>query len=224
MVLHVVDGSADEDALDAMIASVEDVLDEIGAGELPIELVLNKIDRVDEVGRRRLANRFPDAPQVSAVTGEGLDELKARIAEQFASRWEHVRLLVPYDEGGRLSELYALGAPIEQREDTPDGVLVVARLPRRELRRFAPYLVADARARESGLIELPIQRLRDDAVLPGAPMRATPGSISRRASASSSPRASAPSSRPGSRSRSPRATPGSCSRAPGSPRSTGSRS
>ena len=59
-----------------------------------------------------------------------------------------MRLLLPYDEGGRLSELYALGAPIEEREDTPDGVLVVARLPRRELRRFAPYLVAEAK-RES---------------------------------------------------------------------------
>ena len=117
--------------------------------ELPIQLVLNKIDRVDEIGRRRLANRFPDAPQVSAVTGEGLEELKARLAEQFASRWERVRLLLPYEEGGRLSELYALGAPIEQREDTADGVLVVARLPRHELRRFAPYLVADAAERES---------------------------------------------------------------------------
>jgi hypothetical protein len=40
--------------------------------------------------------------------------------------------------------LYALGAPIVEREDTTDGVLVVARLPRREIRRFAPYLVADA--------------------------------------------------------------------------------
>ena len=60
-----------------------------------------------------------------------------------------MRLLLPYDEGGRLSELYALGAPIEQREDTPDGVLVVARLPRHELPRFAPYLVADAPHRET---------------------------------------------------------------------------
>ncbi len=132
-----------------MIAAVEEVLDEIGASELPVQLVLNKIDRVDEVGRRRLENRFPDAPQVSAATGEGLEELKAHVAERFASRFEPVRLLLPYDEGGRLSELYALGAPIEQREDTPDGVLVVARLPRHELRRYAPYLIADAAQRES---------------------------------------------------------------------------
>jgi GTP-binding protein HflX len=132
-----------------MVRAVEDVLAEIGATDLPIQFVLNKIDRVDEVGRRRLENRFPDAPQVSAATGEGLEELRIRIAERFASRWETVRLLLPYEEGGRLSELYALGAPIMEREDTPDGVLVIARLPRHELRRYAPYLIADAAKRES---------------------------------------------------------------------------
>jgi GTP-binding protein HflX len=144
IVLHVADASAREDQLDAMVAAVEEVLREIGAGELPVQLVLNKIDRVDEIGRHRLDNRFPDAPQVSAVTGEGLEELKTRIAERFAGRFETVRLLLPYEEGGRLSELYALGAPIESREDTPDGVLVIARLPRQELRRYAPFLIADA--------------------------------------------------------------------------------
>jgi GTP-binding protein HflX len=149
IVLHVADASAAEDQLDAMVGAVGDVLGEIGASELPVQLVLNKIDRVDEIGRRRLENRFPDAPQVSASTGEGLDELKGRVAERFASRFETVRLLLPYAEGGRLSELYALGAPIEAREDTPDGVLVVARLPRHELRRYAPYLIANAAHRES---------------------------------------------------------------------------
>ena len=87
-----------------------------------------------------------DALQVSALTGEGLDALRVRIADRFAERYDPVRLLLPYDEGGKLNELYALGAPIEQREDTSDGVLVVARLPRREIRRFARYLVAEARS------------------------------------------------------------------------------
>jgi GTP-binding protein HflX len=77
------------------------------------------------------------------VTGEGLEELRERIAEKFASRTEEVQLLVPYGEGGRLSELYALGAPIDGREDTPEGVLVHARLPRREIARFAAFLIAD---------------------------------------------------------------------------------
>ena len=143
LVLHVVDGSASEQQLVEQIAAVDGVLREIGANELPVELVVNKIDAVDTLGRRRLANRYPDALQISALTGEGLDDLRERIAERFGDRFERVRLLLPYDEGGRLNELYALGAPIDEREDTPEGVLVVARLPRRELRRFAPYLVAE---------------------------------------------------------------------------------
>jgi GTP-binding protein HflX len=146
LVLHVVDGSASEEKLVEQIAAVDAVLHEIGADKLPLELVINKIDDVDPLHRRRLANRYPDALQVSALTGEGLDALRARIADRFAERFESVRLLLPYDEGGKLNELYALGAPIEQREDTKDGVLVVARLPRREVRRFASYLVADSEA------------------------------------------------------------------------------
>jgi GTP-binding protein HflX len=146
LVLHVVDGSVPDDRLDEQIGAVNTVLADIGAGELPLELVINKIDAVDPLRRRRLANRFPDALQVSALTGAGLDDLRARIAERFADRFEGVRLLLPYEEGGKLAELYALGAPIEERTDTPDGVLVRARLPRRELRRFARYLVAEARS------------------------------------------------------------------------------
>jgi GTPase len=150
VVLHVVDASAHDDEQDRQRDAVGDVLHEIGAGQLPVVIVLNKIDRVDPLGRRRLTNRFPDAPQVSALTGEGLDDLKAELARRFEDRWERVRLLVPYTEGGRLAELYALGAPVEEREDTPDGVLVIARLPRRDLQRFAPFLVAESRSqRES---------------------------------------------------------------------------
>jgi GTP-binding protein HflX len=144
LVLHVVDASASEVRLVEQIAAVESVLHEIGADELPRELVLNKVDAVEPEQRRRLANRYPDALQVSALAGEGVDDLRERIADRFAERFEPVRLLLPYQEGGKLNELYALGAPIEQRQDTGEGVLVVARLPRREIRRFASYLVGDA--------------------------------------------------------------------------------
>jgi GTP-binding protein HflX len=144
LVLHVLDGSAAEDELDRMAAAVDEVLHDIGAGELPVEVVLNKIDRVDPLGRRRLANRFGDAVQISALTGEGLPELRARIAARFAERFELVRLLVPYEEGGKLAELYSLGMPIDDREDTDEGVFIRARLPRRDVARFAPYLIADA--------------------------------------------------------------------------------
>ena len=144
LVLHVADASAPERRLEEMVAAVEAVLAEIGAAELPRELVLNKIDVVDALSRRRLANRFPGAVQVSARTGEGLDELRAGLAARFADRFETVRLLVPYEHGGKLAELYALGAPIEERSDRPEGVFVRARLPHRELRRFAAFFVAES--------------------------------------------------------------------------------
>jgi GTP-binding protein HflX len=149
LVLHVADASVPDVELDEMLAAVEAVLAEIGASELPVELVLNKIDAADPLRRRRLANRFPDALQVSAHTGEGLDELRLRIAERFGERFEPVRLLIPYAEGARLAELYALGAPVDERADRPEGVFVRARLPRREVRRFAPYLIVEPRESET---------------------------------------------------------------------------
>jgi GTPase len=157
LVLHVADASLPPDRLQETIAAVEAVLSEIGADDVPVELVLNKVDELDALARRRLANRYPETLQIAAATGEGLDALEARIAELFADRFEEVRLLVPHGEGRALSELYTLGAPIDERTDTDAGVLVRARLPRRELTRFAPYLVAGERyeagerpGRESG--------------------------------------------------------------------------
>jgi GTP-binding protein HflX len=144
LVLHVVDATAPDDRLEEMTAAVEGVLAEIGADELPVEVVVNKVDAVDALQRRRLAGRFPGALLVSALTGEGLDELRGRLADRFSDRFEPVRLLLPYDEGAKLAELYALGAPIEERLDRPEGVIVRARLPRREVRRFAKYLLADS--------------------------------------------------------------------------------
>jgi GTP-binding protein HflX len=154
LILHVVDASAPDERLDEMYEAVESVLHEIGADQ-PVELVVNKIDAVDPLRRRRLANRFPDAPQVSALTGASLDRLRARIAERFAERFEPVRLLLPYDEGARLAELYELGAPIDERENLPEGVLVRARLPRADVRRFARYLVAESEHEERAPARVP---------------------------------------------------------------------
>jgi GTP-binding protein HflX len=144
LVLHVVDASAPEERMEEMLAAVEAVLAEVGAEELPVAVVLNKSDLADPLKRRRLANRFPGAPQVSARTGEGLEDLQAEIAQRFAERFEAVRLLLPYGDGEKLAELYELGAPIDERIDRPEGVFVRARLAHRDLRRFAPYLVAEA--------------------------------------------------------------------------------
>jgi GTPase len=144
LVLHVVDASTTDDELDAQLTAVQAVLAEIGAAELPVELVLNKIDAIDPLRRRRVGNRFPEALQVSARTGEGLEALRERIAARFGERFDPVRLLIPYDEGGRLAELYALGMPVDERADREEGVFIRAHLPMREVRRFAQYLVVES--------------------------------------------------------------------------------
>ena len=74
-----------------------------------------------------------------------MDDLRRRIADRFAERFEPVRLLIPYAEGARLAELYELGAPVDERADREEGVFIRARLPRREVRRFARYLIVEPR-------------------------------------------------------------------------------
>jgi len=143
LVLHVADASLPEGLLREQIDAVQSVLAEIGADDVPIELVLNKVDLLDPLARRRVASGFLRVLQISAGTGEGIDTLKTRVAELFSDRFEDVRLLVPYQDGSALAELYGLGAPIAERRDTAEGVRVRARLPRREIPRFARFLVAD---------------------------------------------------------------------------------
>ena len=143
LVLHVVDSSVADERMEEMVAAVDSVLADVGADELPVQIVLNKVDLVDALKRRRFANRFPGAPQVSAATGEGLDELRSAVAGRFAERFEAVRLLIPYDAGDKLAELYELGAPVDERIDRAEGVFVRARLSHADLRRFASFLVLD---------------------------------------------------------------------------------
>jgi GTP-binding protein HflX len=116
------------------------VLEEIGVGDQPRILVLNKADTLDEERRRELAFRHADASLVSAVTGEGLEELQERIADEFERQMRDVELLVPFSEGGTLSELHDVAGDLE-RIDTPDGVLVQARLPAVIAERFDRYAV-----------------------------------------------------------------------------------
>ena len=142
LVLHVVDASLPEEERDDQMRAVDDVLEQIGAGDLPRLVVLNKCDLVDDEERTRLRNRLPGAVLVSAATHEGLDDLELAIAEHFAGRFEPVDLLVPHSEGGALSSLYALGAPITEREDTAEGVRIRARLPRSERDRYQRFAVA----------------------------------------------------------------------------------
>jgi GTP-binding protein HflX len=140
LILHVVDASQPEDEMSAMLSAVDDVLGEIGAGDRPRLLALNKVDLLSDDDRRALSFRYPRAIQVSAATGLGIEELSDAIEARFLSTLRPMELLVPYGEGGRLSELHDLAGEME-REDTPEGVRVRARVPAGVVERFERFEV-----------------------------------------------------------------------------------
>jgi len=140
LILHVVDASAEEDDRLEMLRAVEDTLEEIGAGDRPRLLVLNKVDQLDADQRNELRHRHPEGVQVSALTGEGLDELSVVVEQAFARTLESVELLLPYSEGGRLAELHDVAGDLH-REDTAEGVHVVARLPAAIAERYQRFSV-----------------------------------------------------------------------------------
>jgi GTP-binding protein HflX len=146
LIVHVADASVPEEDLHEMLAAVDDVLEETGAGERPRLLALNKIDLLDADRRRELSFRFPHAIQVSGATGEGLDVLRDAIEGRFLATLRPMELLVPYAEGGSLSELHDLAGELE-REDTADGVLVRARVPAAAAQRFERFALDGARPR-----------------------------------------------------------------------------
>jgi GTP-binding protein HflX len=143
LIVHVVDASAPEEELERMTRAVDDVLEEIGAGDAPRILVLGKADLVDDDRRAQLANRHPGAVLLSALTGEGLEALTDRIEDEFARTLDEVELLIPYSEGARLAELHELAGDL-LREDTAEGVRVSARLPAALAARYERFALARA--------------------------------------------------------------------------------
>lgn len=142
LIVHVVDASVPEAEMDEMLRAVDVVLDDIGAGDRPRLLVLNKADAVDEERREELRFAHPDGVLVSALSGEGLEALSDRIEQSFEETLRAVDLLLPFDEGGRLAELHELVGDLE-RTDTADGVRVRGRVPATVAERYARFAVAN---------------------------------------------------------------------------------
>ncbi len=107
------DGS-DPDPFGQMTA-VRTVLSEIGAADVAEQLVVNKIDAADPDALLALRGRFPDAVFVSARTGAGIDELRARLEERLPRPEIEVRALVPYDRGDLINRIHASGEFAQHR-------------------------------------------------------------------------------------------------------------
>jgi GTP-binding protein HflX len=135
LILHVVDASEPEERRMLDMHAVDEVLEEIGAGEKPRLLVLNKADLLTDDERHEVELAHQDAVLVSAISGDRLDDLREGIERAFAETLTEVELLIPYSEGGRLHELHEVAGELE-RTDGPDGVRVHARVPSAEMHRF----------------------------------------------------------------------------------------
>ncbi|MGE3446801.1 MAG: GTPase HflX [Microbacteriaceae bacterium] len=107
VIVHVVDASHPDPA--AQLATVRDVIGEVGARELPEIVAFNKSDLVDEDRRLELRGLEPTAVFVSARTGAGIDELIERISAELPAPELEVELLVPYDRGEVISRLHVSG-------------------------------------------------------------------------------------------------------------------
>jgi GTP-binding protein HflX len=141
LLLHVLDASAEPAEMEAMRHAVEEVLQEIGAGESPRVLVLNKADLLDEQTRHELRLRHPEGVLLSGSTAEGIEELGERIEHELRHTLCPVELLVPYANGASLAELHNVAGDLA-RHDTPEGVRVRALLPARLAARYARFAVA----------------------------------------------------------------------------------
>jgi GTP-binding protein HflX len=130
VILHIADAASPE--LDEQIEAVHRVLGEIGAGDIPEVLALNKIDLVAGSARARLARHFPGSVAVSALTGEGAEGLLEVIGEAVPHPPLEVTLLVPWGREDVTARLYR-EAEVLSTEPDGDGTIVRALVGEREL-------------------------------------------------------------------------------------------
>jgi GTPase len=138
LILHVIDAAALD--RDRRLSAVRQVLDEVGATEVPLLELYNKCDEVTPDERRRLAEQAPDALCISALRLEGIDELVETIASRVALDVRRITLTFdPADDADkkRIARVYRHARVLVH--ETRDGqVSIVADVPRRLIGRLDP--------------------------------------------------------------------------------------
>jgi GTP-binding protein HflX len=136
--IHVVDASAADPT--GQIDAVRQVLAEIGAERVPELIAFNKAD-VAPLSAKRLVGDHPGSVAVSAVTGEGLDDLLLALGDRLRAMTTVVELAVPYDRGDVLAAIHREGEVVSTSED-PDEMRVRARLSGPSAGRLSDFIVA----------------------------------------------------------------------------------
>ena len=150
LLLHVVDASHPE--AEAQVSAVREVLEEIGAADLPEQLVLNKADATDRASvdalARRLHTQVGQEPLVvSAVTGEGLDDILERLRHRLPSRRLRISAHVPYDRGDLVALTHRRGTVIKETHDET-GTELIADVDEDAALELRDYLDVDPFERE----------------------------------------------------------------------------
>jgi GTP-binding protein HflX len=136
LLLHVVDASAADPQ--AQIDAVRDVLARIDAAGVPELLCFNKIDRSDDAVR--LVKTHPGSVAISALTGEGIDDLLLAVGDRLRCLTTVVELLVPYDRGDVMAEVHREGEVLSEAADD-DGMRLRARLDDAAASKLRPFVV-----------------------------------------------------------------------------------
>lgn len=139
VVLHVVDGAHPDPA--SQLRTVRGVMAEVNALGIPEIVAFNKADLIDENQRLVLHGLVPDAVFVSAVTGEGIEELQARIEQSLPMPSREITAVVPYDRGELIAELHGRNR-ILTTEYVENGTRVRALVSEEMAAKLAPYRVA----------------------------------------------------------------------------------
>ena len=124
VILHVVDASHPDP--EGQIRAVREVIADLDARRIPEIIALNKADAADPFILERMRQREPNHVIVSARTGEGIDELKQKIADTIPRPSLEVKLLIPYNHGEVISRLHARDAEIKSTAFVSDGTFVTA--------------------------------------------------------------------------------------------------
>jgi GTP-binding protein HflX len=113
LLVHVVDGTAAH--VETQMAAVRTVLGEIGAGEVPQLIVVNKADRAPQAAKE-LAHRLDGSVLVSAKTGEGIDDFLRVVADRLRGSDRVVELVVPWARGDVLAAVHREGEVVGQTD------------------------------------------------------------------------------------------------------------
>ncbi len=135
--LHVVDAS--DPSWNAQLEVTKDVLTEIGAGDVPSTLVMNKVDRLAPEDLARLQKLVPDAWFVSAHDPKDVALIRERIIGIFEATYIEEELIIPYSAQGILSEMHDSGRVASERYEDA-GIFVTYRAEAETLARFKSKL------------------------------------------------------------------------------------